>query len=478
MDNKYNKPRPQRKETGFRNNNTRRPSKPLTPQGPCARDVALMAFRDVVRSGAYAAQALDRKLRDAHLSDADRRLAASLFYTTVENWLRLEEIIMARLKDRPEPEIMEIMDIAAAQLLFMDKIPDHAAVDEAVKQTRRARHESKTTLVNAVLRNLIRARDAGEILPPKEADPAGLLSWQYSVNLELAKALIDAYGVETATSIVAWKPERMGESIRPNRMKMSDAEFEAWLDKQNLKWTHGTVPGAYRVAEAGRLASHEGYRKGIFSIQGESSMLAAMAVSPKAGMQLLDACAAPGGKTCLMAEMMRGAGRVYAWDLHEHRVELIRAAAKRLELDNIRPQVRDAVKPNDALEGALDAVLVDAPCSGVGVMGDKPDIKCRFKAEDSVALAKVQTLLLDNCAKFVRAGGLLVYSTCTILPNENRDQVTAFLARHPEFEPDSDTSWLPVTLRELYRDGMIQILPGRDHLDGFFIARLRRKAGM
>ncbi len=481
MDKRYNKPRTPGREAGAKHDNSRRPirqNKPFKPQGPSARDVALRAFRDVSRSGAYAAQALDRKLRDAQLSDADRRLAASLFYFTVENWLRIEKLISAYLKDRPEPEIMEIMDIAAAQILFMDRIPDHAAVDEAVKQTRRAGQESKTRLVNAVLRNLIRARDAGEIAPDENADPAQLLSWQYSVNTDLAKALIDAYGAETAAQIAAWKPAHAGESIRPNRMKMSDAEFEAWLEQQNLKWTRGVVPGAYRVTDGGRLASHEGYRKGLFSIQGESSMLAAMAVSPRPGMQVLDACAAPGGKTCLMAEMMRGAGRVYAWDLHEHRVDLIRAAAKRLELDNIRPQVRDAARPNDALVGTLDAVLVDAPCSGVGVMADKPDIKCRFKAEDGVALGKVQAALLDNCAKFVRTGGLLVYSTCTVLPIENSDQVTAFLARHPEFEPDTDAGWLPEPLKDIYRDGMIQILPGRDGLDGFFIARLRRKAGM
>ena len=455
--------------------NERRSMDNRRPQGPSARDVALLAFRDVARSGAYAAQALDRRLRDAQLSDADRRLAASLFYFTVENWLRIEGLILERVKSRPEPEIMEIMDVAAAQLLFMDRVPDHAAVDEAVKQARRAGHESMTALVNGVLRNLIRARDAGEIQPP-EGDAVQRISWQYSLRPELAQALIEAYGAATAEAITAWRPDHASESIRPNRLKFSDAEFEAWLDAQNLKWTRGVVPGAYRVADAGRLAAHEGYRKGLFSIQGESSMLAALAVSPRPGMQVLDACAAPGGKSCLMAEMMRGAGRVFAWDLHEHRVELIRAAARRLELDNIRPQVRDASKRSDALEGTLDAVLVDAPCSGVGVMGDKPDIKYRFRMEDARALEKVQTDILDACARLVRVGGLLVYSTCTILPGENRDQIAAFLERHSEFEPDNGEEWLPETLRGAYQGGMLQILPSRDGLDGFFIARLRRKA--
>ena len=179
----------------------------------------------------------------------------------MENWLRIENLILARVKSRPEPEIMEIMDVAAAQLLFMDKIPDHAAVDEAVKQARRAGHESMTALVNGVLRNLIRARDAGELQPP-EGDAVQRLSWQYSLQPELAQALIDAYGAEMAGAIAAWQPDHASESIRPNRMRFSDAEFEVWLNAQGLKWARGVVPGAYRISGAGRLASHEGYRKG------------------------------------------------------------------------------------------------------------------------------------------------------------------------------------------------------------------------
>ena len=206
-------------------------------------------------------------------------------------------------------------------------------------------------------------------------------------------------------------------------------------------------------------------------------MLAARAVEVRPGMQVLDACAAPGGTSCLMAEAMQGSGRVYAWDLHDHRVELIRAAAKRLGLDNIRPQVRDASKPSENLVGTMDAVLVDAPCSGLGVMGDKPDIKYRLTDESIDALVPIQRSILDTCASYVRPGGLLVYSTCTILPEENGDQVADFLARHPEFEADADDAWLPEALRQRWSEGQIQILPSRDGMDGFFSARLRRKVG-
>ena len=457
-----------------KNTNRKRPAH----QGPTARDAALNALRFVARDGAYAAQALDRALRDVQLNESDRRLAASIFYFALENRLRIETCLLTKLKERPEPEIMDILCVAAAQILFMDRIPDHAAVDEAVKQTRRARRERMTALVNAVLRGLIRDRDAGNLtLPDREAEPEKYISQKYSLSLPLVERLARAYGLDEAERIAAWSPDRRCETVRPNRMHMTDAEFEAWLDQNKLEWARGAVPGAYRISNAGRLAAHEGYCRGVFSIQGESSMLAALALEAKPGMQVLDACAAPGGKSCLIAEAMRGAGRVYAWDLHEHRVELIRAAAKRLGLDNIRPQVRDASRPSENLAGMMDAVLVDAPCSGLGVMGDKPDIKYRLTAESVDALVPIQRGILDACAAYVRPGGLLVYSTCTILPEENVGQVADFLARHPEFEPDNGGAWLPEALRAGLTDGQIQILPSRDGMDGFFIARLRRKAG-
>ena len=454
-----------------------KPQAKPAPYQPSARDVALKALRNVARENAYAAQALDRELSVVHLSDDDRRLAASIFYFALENRLRIEKLISAHVKQRPEPEVVEILVIGAAQILFMQKIPDHAAVDEAVKQTRRSGRESMTALVNAVLRNLIRERDAGElVLPDRESEPAKFISENYSVSLPLVERLIAAYGLELTEQIAAWKPNRHSAIIRPNRLRMGEADFENWLNLNGFEWEKAIVPGAYCVNGAGKLAAHEGYRTGLFSIQGESSMLAAYAVEAKPGMQVLDACAAPGGKSCLMAEMMGGSGRVYAWDLHEHRVELIRAAARRLDLENLRPQVRDAGKRLESLELSMDAVLVDAPCSGLGVMGDKPDIKYRLTPETIDALVPIQKQILETCAGYVKPGGRLVYSTCTILPEENEMQVRAFLAAHPEFEPDCDARWLPEALRESLKEGMVQILPCRDGIEGFFIARLKRKA--
>ena len=412
-----------------------------------ARDAALRALQDVVRGDAYASQALDRRLEEARLRPDDRRLAAGIFYSAVENRLYLEYMLGRFLEQKPEPVVNDILHIAAAQLLFMDRVPDHAAVDEAVKQVRAAKREGFTGLVNGVLRNLIRARDAGELtLPDRDADPLGWLSVKYSIAEPAARRLIDAYGLDEAAAIAGWTPPRREQTVRPNRLRMDAASFERWLDGQGSKWRPGTVPGAYVVEDAGNLAASDGYRQGLFSIQGQSAMLAALAVEPKPGMQILDACAAPGGKSCLMAERMGTSGRVYAWDVHAHRVELIRAAARRLGLDNVRPSERDARRPLDSLRLSMDAVLVDAPCSGLGVIADKPDIKYRQTEDGLTALPPLQRDILEACAGAVKAGGLLVYATCTILPEENEAQARAFFERHPEFEPDGGDAWLPEAL--------------------------------
>lgn len=442
-----------------------------------ARDVALDALRDVVRNEAYASQALDRRLENVKLSDEDRRLAASIFYFAVENRLRIEWTLGKLMETKPEPVVADIMHIAAAQILFMDKIPDHAAVDEAVKQVRNAGREGLVKLVNGVLRSLVRARDAEEIvLPSREESPEEYLSISASISQAAVHRLVEAYGFELAEEIVSYAQKNRETTVRANRMQMSDAAFEDYLTNAGYAWTKGTVSGAYNLTGAGSIAASEGYRKGLFSIQGESSMLAAQAVGAKPGMQILDACAAPGGKTCLMSECMGGSGRVYAWDVHPHRVELIRAAAKRLHLENVRAQVHDARKTLESMELAMDAVLVDAPCSGLGVMWDKPDIKYRLNDQEFDALMPLQKDILEACAKCVRVGGRLVYSTCTILPGENEEQVRAFLAKHPEFELDTDVRWLPEALRDKAQEGMLTLLPARDGLEGFFIARMCRRS--
>jgi len=203
-------------------------------------------------------------------------------------------------------------------------------------------------------------------------------------------------------------------------------------------------------------------------------MLAALAVGVRPGCTVLDACAAPGGKTALLAETMRGSGRVHAWDLHEHRVELLKAMTTRLLLDNVRPARRDAALFRQEMEGAMDAVLVDAPCSGLGVITGKPDIKYRQTPDTVAAVIETQARILDACCRYVKPGGTLVYATCSILPEENGAQIDAFLARHPEFAPRGLAERLPERFRGRVADSRLQLFAHQDGIDGFFIARMAR----
>lgn len=461
--------RPMRGERPGKNNDRAKPAKPAIT----ARDAALRALGEVVARGAYASQAIDRQLTENSISPEDRRLATGIFYAAVENRLRIEHVLAPFIKNSPAPIVNDILHIACAQLLYLDRVPDHAVVDEAVKQTRRMKGQQVTGFVNVVLRNVIRARDEGALAEPDAGDAVRYMSVKYSVSEDLVSALIDAYGAEEAGRICAFRPQEHTQTVRANFMTTSDEELGRYLSENGVEYREGNVPRALTCLRPGALAGLEGYRRGMYSLQGESSMLAAYAMQVRPGMNVLDACAAPGGKSAMMCEMMNGTGRVYAWDVHEHRVELIRAAGKRLKLYNLRPTARDARLEYEQFDGLMNAVLVDAPCSGLGVIADKPDIRIRFKKNELDELVPLQRDILANCARFVKVGGLLVYSTCTILPEENEKQVRQFLNSNPQFAPDTDDSWLPEKYRPLMKDGMLQLMQHRDGIEGFFIARMR-----
>ena len=430
-----------------------------------------------MRVKAYSTLALDEHLKNAkHLSLEDKQLATSIFYTALENRLKISWVLKQFVEIMPEPIIEDILHIGVAQLLCMDRMPDHAVVDEAVKQVKVFGREHFAPLVNGTLRNVIRARDAGEIhYPKREDDEVKYLSVMHSLPEALSRRLIDGYGMEEAERMIAYRPDSRKQTIRPNLLKMDDVQFESYLtDEFGLLHQKGIVKHSFHLQGAGDLANNPGFREGLFSMQGEGSMLAALAVEPKRAENILDACAAPGGKAALICEMMGLTGRVQAWEIHEHRAELLRAVKKRLKLDSLRVVVRDASIKREELEGAFDAVLIDAPCSGLGVMVNKPDIKYRVTDEDIDSLVALQAKILDACSTYVRVGGRLIYSTCTVLKEENAWQVKAFLDRHPEYELDMSDAYLPEQLKPIFDRGMLQLQAHRDGMEGFFIARFTR----
>lgn len=453
---------------------TRSPWPRTAQSGLNARRLALNVLTDVREKGAYASLALGERLRAAHLSPEDRRLATGLVYGTLENQLQID-YALDRLMDHPtrEPVQRDILRMGAYQILFLDRVPDSAAVDEAVKLTRAMGMEAACGFINAVLRNLSRGKD--EIAwPDREADPMTYLSVMGSMPRWLVDKLVAAYGPEEAGRVILYREEEHPVCVRPNLARLSDAGFEALLHEKGWRAERGLAPHAWLIYGAGDLTADADYRAGRFSIQGQSSMLAAEALEARPGMKVLDACAAPGGKSAYLCEQMQLTGRVYAWELHEKRAQLLEGVRRRLGLDNLRISVRDALDFRPDLEGTLDGVLLDAPCAGLGVLSQKPDIKLRLKQEDIPAIVDTQGRLLDTVCRYVRPGGALVYSTCSLLPEENGERVRTFLASHPNFVLESLPATFPEELRERQTPFGLQLLGCRDGVEGFFIARMRR----
>lgn len=483
-----NKPMNSGAKSSFRGNSNRRPGsnfsksgnqvaerKPKPPvEGLDARRAALGVIREVTENQAYASLSLNEKLVKSGLNPADRRLAARLSYDTIEHLLTIDHAL-SQVMAKPDTDIKlrNILRLGACQILLEDRIPESAATNTCVELCKELGMEGLTGVCNGILRNLIRKKD--ELTwPDMEQEPIRALSIKHSVPEWLVERLIADWGKEQAIDLMSRSEQDTYITVRPNLTEMDDDAFETLLDKKVWQHEKGAVPHSWRIRGMADIGQDADFLGGHFSIQGESSMLACMAVNPKRGSQLLDACAAPGGKTCLLAEMMGGTGRVQAWEMHEHRTALITAQAKRLHLENIRPMTRDASRHREDMDMTMDAVLLDAPCSGLGVMSDKPDVKYRVTPESVAELTQLQSRLLDAVAPYVKEGGTLVYSTCSMLKCENVQQVEAFLARHPEFEIDTLPQTIPQQFRQ-YADVGLQLLPSRDHVGGFYICRMRRK---
>lgn len=442
-------------------------------EGLPARRMALAVIREVTESGAYASLSLDEKLVKSGLNPADRRLVSRLVYDTLEHLLTIDHAL-SQVMAKPDTDIKlrNILRLGACQILLEDRIPESAATNTCVELCRELGMDGLAGVCNGILRNLIRQKDALS-WPDPEKEPVRALSIRHSVPEWLVERLQADWGDE-AGALMAARETESSITVRPNLTELDDEGFEKLLEKKVWQHERGAVPHSWRIRGMADVGRDADFLQGRFSIQGESSMMACLALSPRRGMQVLDACAAPGGKACLLAEMMGGSGRVQAWELHPHRTELIAAQARRLHLENVRPITRDASVHRADLDETMDAVLLDAPCSGLGVMADKPDVKYRVTPESVAELTALQSRLLDAVAPYVKKGGTLVYSTCSVLKDENERQIAAFLARHPEFEAED----LPESIPEIFRRHAgqgLQLLPHRDHVEGFYICRMRRK---
>lgn len=440
-----------------------------------ARTAALMVLDKVLISGGYASLTLSDALYDLRLDNKDKRLCTRIVYTALEKLYYLDFILNHFLSDSASlpASIINILRLSLVQLLYMDKVPENAIVNEAVNLAKSRGFEELSGLVNAVLRSIIRKEK--EIPKPNKEPYEEYLSIMYSAPLDMIRLLIKHYGEERTENLLKYKNE-YSMTIRRNLTSLTNLEFEQLVKRKGWKYDESIIKGVYRISGTDDISLDEDYKAGQFSIQGEGSILAALAMQADIGMNILDCCAAPGGKTMLIAEQMQLTGRVQAWDIYPQRVELISAAAKRLRLYNVRPMKRDALEARENMYLTMDGVLVDAPCSGSGVMSQKPESKYRFNMESLKEMTDIQGKMLDSVCAYVKPGGRLVYSTCSILPEENAMQVESFLSRHTEFTMDTLPNSYPEHLKSKMGKFGLQLLQGEDGMaEGFFIAPMVRK---
>ncbi|EXX84729.1 16S rRNA methyltransferase [Paenibacillus darwinianus] len=451
-----------------------------------AREVALDALVRIERDGAYSNLELNRALQQAELPRADAGLATELVYGTVQRMRTLDywlERFVAKGLAKLQPWVLALLRMSVYQMVYLDRVPPHAAVNEAVTIAKRRGHAGISGMVNGVLRNVDRRRS--ELTLPESATTTEAIALKHSYPDWLAGRWVSEYGAETAEAICAAGNEPPNSSIRINPLRAGRDAVLAALKEEGLYAAPSPLsPNGIVVVRGGNLADRIEYRNGQWTVQDESSMLVSETAAPSPGMTVLDCCAAPGGKSTHLAELMEDRGTVWSNDIHPHKEKLIAAQAERLGLSCIRTTVGDAAElPEKHPDASMDLVLLDAPCSGFGVIRRKPEIKWAKSPVDVDAIAGLQTRLLEAAARLVKVGGTLVYSTCTIERRENEGQIERFLAGHAEFELDPD--WPPHVLDALreagvVRDdaafpGMVQLLPQHFGSDGFFIARLRRR---
>lgn len=440
-----------------------------------ARELALQTLTDILIEGAYSNHALSEQIEKNELTVQDKNFMTELVYGTLQHEQLLNFYVTPFFKGKVKAWIRILIQMTLYQILFLDSVPEHAAISEAVKIAKKRGGQFNGKLVNAILREMMRTP-----LPSLETikDKEERLAIETSHPLWLIKLWSKQYGYEKAVQMAHANNERVNVTIRVNGVKGTREELKQKLEAEGITCTYGTLSEDALVVLKGNVIKTKAFEQGWFYVQDESSMLVARALKPKHHSKVLDTCSAPGGKTTHLAEMMRQTGTVYAHDVYEHKIKLIEDNVKRLGLTNVVATLQDAMTLNERYESeSFDAVLVDAPCSGLGILRRHPEVKITKKPSDLDEIMSIQKQILNTVASLVKPGGTLVYSTCTVNRKENDKMIEQFLAQHQNYELDSTlVKRLPDVLSEQTKHGMVQLFPGDYQTDGFFIACLKRQA--
>ncbi len=440
------------------------------------RFLALRTLMDAEKKGRYINLAADAEIRCADMSSADTSLYTTLVYGVTERRITLDYIIdnmASRGGSHIEPRVRCILRLGLYQLIYMDKIPPHAAVNETVSL---CKNRGEGAFVNAILRNYQREGKVRVKFPSEDAEPLSYLSVTYSFPEWICASLVSDYGYEHALGILrAFASEPPSATLRINTLKTTTADYMNLLGLAGISYSETAYArDGVRLSEGVKISELTGYDEGMFFVQDEASQISTEVLGAQAGQTVIDVCSCPGSKSFGAAITMQGEGKIYSFDLHKNKLSLVDASAHRLGINIIETRELDGRFPDVSLFGQGDSVICDVPCSGLGVMAKKPDI--RYKDEQDVQkLAPLGLEILSQSSDYVRAGGNLLYSTCTLRRDENESVVEAFLASHPEF------TLCPFSLHskdrakpDIESDGMLTLMPHIHGTDGFFIAKMKK----
>lgn len=439
-----------------------------------ARQVAFEALLKVHRDGAYSNLVVDSLLKEnKDLDERDKAFVCNLVYGTLDRLILIDYNLGLYLNQpvkKLKPELHTILRMGTYQLLFMDKVPSRAAVNESVNLAKVNKSAFAASLVNAVLR---RVSDNGVQLPEGGENSTEYLAVKYSCPEWIIELWADAYGIENAVALAEKALEAAPVVIRVNTTKTTPDELINKLADEGVTAEKSDIiPNALIISNTGSVEELEAYKEGLFHAQDIASQLCCMALDAKEGETVFDLCAAPGGKTFTIAENMNNTGVVRSFDIYQSRVELIKSGAERLGLDNVYTYLSDASIFNENY-GFADKVLCDVPCSGLGIIRRKPEIRFKKKSEID-GLPEIQYRILCNAVKYLKDGGRLVYSTCTLNPQENSQVCDRFLSEHPEFSAVEVHPDLP---RYGEGDKYLTLMPHLHSTDGFFVAAFVKNGG-
>ena len=425
---------------------------------------------DIQQNGAYANLALDKALLRSKLNKSDRRLATELVYGCTKMQLHLDQIIKSYCDlKKVDKKTLQLLRMAVYQMTYLEKIPDHAIINETVELSKKVGlHSDK--FINGVLRSMLREEKPIK-WPDKRKQRNQYIAKWYSFPQWLIDGWVKEYGFADTERLCEYFNNPAQTWIRVNTLKATAEEIKSVFEHLNIEYVqHPALPEAFCLKSLQKIKQSSLFKQGKIIVQDLSAMLPALVLNPSKGNQVLDMCAAPGGKTTYLSAIMNNSGSIMACDLHPHRVELIEHNVKRLGVENVRCYAGDATALPDDCYVRFDAVLLDAPCSGLGVLNRRADLRWRIRKSSLPEIEQLQEQLLDAACHYLKPQGTLVYSTCTLNKNENEYQIKRFLEKHPNFE------CVPFEcLGETCESGQKTIYPYIDQTDGFFIAKLVRK---